>query len=374
MDGKESQSSPLDIEGLLQDPWPVTEGKVELLQRFLASESDGNRFVLGKNSESESLANQVRIDGVVDDFAGSGETWNGIPVLPGREVPLEGMVVNCSTSISPVSAANCLSDLNIAGTFPYADLCRMFPDEFPLPSFVAKTREDIEGNLTNWQELADILADDESRKTLSDVVRFRSTGDPKAMAGYANRPQEQYFETFLGLGAGETFVDAGGFDGDTTEGFIRYVPGYKRIYLFEPSGASLEKARQRLQGADGIEFIPKGVSDQPGELFFNPDAGSASSVQEEGGCKISVTTIDEEVSEPVSFIKMDLEGWELQALAGAQYHIQQDHPRLAVCVYHKPEDFRLVPQVVLKFNPRYKVYLRHYTEGWSETVMYFVPN
>jgi FkbM family methyltransferase len=374
IDDKKSQFNSFDIEELLKDPWPVTDEKAKLLQRFTASESDGKRFVLGKNSESESIIRQVRVDGIVDDFARSDQTWNGIPLLHGKEIPQEGIVVNCSTSINPVSASNRLSKLSTACTFPYADLCRMFPDKFPIPEFVAKTNEDIKGNLNSWQNLLDKLADDESKKTLSDLIRFRVTADPSAMSDYVNRPQEQYFEKFLGLGTAETFVDAGGFDGDTTEGFIGYVHDFNKIFLFEPSLTNLEKAKLRLQGTDGIEFISKGVSDEPGELFFNPNAGSASSVQEEGGCKISVTTIDEEVGEPLSFIKMDLEGWELQALVGAQHHIKQNHPKLAICVYHKPEDFRLVPQVVLGFNSRYKIYLRHYTEGWSETVMYFAPN
>jgi hypothetical protein len=73
------------------------------------------------------------------------------------------------------------------------------------------------------------------------------------------------------------------------------------------------------------------------------------------------------------FIKMDLEGWELKALQGAVRHIREDHPKLAIAVYHHPSDFWRIPEFILSIRDDYDLYLRHYTEGWSETVMYFVP-
>jgi hypothetical protein len=87
-----------------------------------------------------------------------------------------------------------------------------------------------------------------------------------------------------------------------------------------------------------------------------------------------VTTIDEEIKEPLSMIKMDLEGWELNALRGARRRIGQDHPKLAVAVYHCASDFWRIPEFVLGVRGDYTIYLRHYTEGWSETVMYFIPS
>jgi len=77
------------------------------------------------------------------------------------------------------------------------------------------------------------------------------------------------------------------------------------------------------------------------------------------------------VEEPVTFIKMDLEGWEMKALAGAKRHIATNRPKLALAVYHKAADFRLIHDFVSSFNHGYKIYLRHYTQGWSETVMFF---
>jgi hypothetical protein len=76
----------------------------------------------------------------------------------------------------------------------------------------------------------------------------------------------------------------------------------------------------------------------------------------------------------VTSIKMDLEGWELRALAGSREHIIMDHPKLAICVYHHPSHFWGVFGFVMGLRADYKVFLRHYTEGLDETVMYFVPD
>jgi hypothetical protein len=71
---------------------------------------------------------------------------------------------------------------------------------------------------------------------------------------------------------------------------------------------------------------------------------------------------------------MDLEGWELRALNGAKRHIVEDHPKLAVAVYHDAPDFWRAREYVANLRTDYTIYLRHYSEGWSETVMYFIPH
>lgn len=115
------------------------------------------------------------------------------------------------------------------------------------------------------------------------------------------------------------------------------------------------------------------MSDASGVLHFNQDAGSASSVTKEGSEIITVDTLDTIIKEKVTFIKMDLEGWELNALKGAAEHIRSDCPKLAIAVYHNSSDFRKVFKYIQGFDLDYQVYLRHYTQGWSETVMYFLP-
>lgn len=79
------------------------------------------------------------------------------------------------------------------------------------------------------------------------------------------------------------------------------------------------------------------------------------------------------LSEPFTFLKMDIEGQEMAALAGARNAIVEHQPRLAICVYHRFDDLWKIPERVLSYRSDYAIYLRHYTEGITETVMFFLP-
>jgi FkbM family methyltransferase len=241
----------------------------------------------------------------------------------------------------------------------------------PWPWFVTDQRQDWQDYQSEWVDLFDAMTDEISRQTLIDVLRYRLTADADHMADYRVRLAEQYFEGFLNLN-GEVFIDAGGYDGDTTEEFCRHDPHYKKVVLFEPSPINIERARLRLKGLANIDFRSEGLSDAKGTLRFDVDAGSASGVSSSATQTIEVTTLDEAVHEPVSLIKMDLEGWETKALAGCIGHIKSNRPKLAIAAYHKASDFRDILQQVRSYRSDYQIYLRHYTQGWSETVMFFV--
>lgn len=69
---------------------------------------------------------------------------------------------------------------------------------------------------------------------------------------------------------------------------------------------------------------------------------------------------------------MDIEGSELEALKGAVHTIQRDKPKLAICIYHKPEDMTEIPLYIKSLVPEYKLYVRHHSNCCTETVLYAV--
>ena len=343
----------------------------QLARDFLSAGTDIQRYVVGRNDQSTELIKAFQIVGVIDDYEKKLTRWNGVPILASSMVPKNAVVVNCSTSISPISVNANLLKAGVTKVISINELILASNGIISWPWFVKQQREHFQRSAAEWSGLYESMADEESRQTLLDVMRYRVTANPKYMQGYQVRLNDQYFEAFLDLES-EVFVDAGGFDGDTTEGFCKRYPDYRKVYLFEPSLKNMQAAQARLGSFININFLALGLSDQIGVLHFNPDAGSASAVSVDGNEKINVTTLDEEVREPVSFIKMDLEGWEMKALAGCSQHIRDDKPKLAISVYHGASDFIEIPRFVLSLNPEYRIYLRHYTQGWSETVMYFL--
>lgn len=342
-----------------------------LARELLSGASRRPCFVVGRNEQAAGLVDMLRIDGLVDDFAEAGSSWNGLPTISTARLPVDAVVINCSTSISPVAVEQKLRSAGVQSIASIHDLTLAAAGAIEWPGFVRRQREDWRRYEDEWVDLFGAMEDEESRQTLLDVVRYRLTANTRFMADYAVRMKDQYFEPFLDLRS-EVFVDAGGFDGDTTEEFCRRYPDYRRVYLFEPSQRNMRAAKIRLEAHRDITFRTEALSDLPGSMTFDAEAGSASAVTTGPGEVVQVTTLDQSVAEPVSFIKMDLEGWELKALAGCERHIREERPKLAIAVYHDAADFREVWRYARGVHPDYKVGLRHYTQGWSETVMFFV--
>ena len=347
--------------------------KEALLQLF-AVERVAPVYAIGKNQETINLNKSIPLSGIIDDSCLIGDTWEGIKVQKPDTLPYDAIIVNCSSSIAPISVEKRIRSLHLdKPIIKYWEIANARPSYFPSPFFVQEMDADYKNNRTKWDKIKALLADEVSLKVFDDIIKFRLSSDYSFMADYSVRLTDQYFESFFELKKSEVFVDCGGFDGDTTEQFCKRCPDYGQVWFFEPSPANMAKAKSRLAGCHNIHFAQEGVSNQGGQLSFNPDAGSASSVSAIGDVRIPVTTIDAKILGPVSFIKMDLEGWEMNALGGAKQCILNNHPKLAIAVYHNAPDFWKIPELILNMRSDYDLYLRHYTEGWSETVMYFIP-
>lgn len=88
----------------------------------------------------------------------------------------------------------------------------------------------------------------------------------------------------------------------------------------------------------------------------------------------NAVTLDDTTTHPISFIKMDIEGAELNALQGGGNVLQRWYPKLAICLYHRLQDFWQIPTYVKKIVPDYKLYIRHHQEDLGGTVLYAVPS
>lgn len=360
----------LDVQGFLQDYTnAVPEQTQFLVKAFWGAENDSKRFLFGRTELSAEIASKVNIEAFIDDFF-EGSQWLGKPVLKTHAVPNSSIVVNCVINAKPVTAHRRLASLGFENILKFSDVRRGAIEIIKLPAFCRNTAAEIEENREDWIRLYQSLADEDSRAILDNLLKFRLTLDYDFMQDYTFRPDDQYFEEFMDYGE-EVFVDAGGFDGQTTWEFCRRYPYYSRVYLFEPVLSSMDRAKNKLAGLRDIHFISKGVSDNAAQVNFDGNSGSASSIDANGSLVIDVVRIDDALEQPPSFIKMDLEGWEGKALIGACQHILASKPKLAIAVYHCPEDFRDIFNYVKSIHKDYQVYLRHYTEGWTETIMYF---
>ncbi|MBR1859902.1 MAG: FkbM family methyltransferase [Selenomonadaceae bacterium] len=182
----------------------------------------------------------------------------------------------------------------------------------------------------------------------------------------------QYFDYFKPA-ENEVFIDVGCYDGMTAVDFTKWATkGYDYIYSFEANVHSISNCienfkQHNLKG----EVINKGLWHKMDILNFNAKNGQGSKITNNGDIRVETISLDEILNgKRVTFIKMDIEGAEYNALLGAEQTIKKWHPRLAICVYHKPEDILELPALILKINPDYKFALRQYRIDEGETVLY----
>ena len=162
----------------------------------------------------------------------------------------------------------------------------------------------------------------------------------------------------------EIFVDLGAYIGDTIADYLNYygLDNYKKIYCYEITNESFNVLQNNLSKFDNIEFRKKAVSNQEGKIFIkesNVDP-SANTISTNGNISIETVTIDNDIKEDVTMIKMDIEGAEEKALLGCQKQIIKNKPKLLISVYHNHEDLWKIPRMISNMKPNYKFYLRYY--------------
>lgn len=346
----------------------------ELITELISETSKSKVYVLGRNPVSEQLLDKLNISAIIDDFEETTDSWNGLPIIKSKELPDNAIAINCSLSVKPRAAEQALRNTNAKIVLRYAELHQHSPTTFPLPEPLLSRHNDLLANQEKWSRIYNLLANDASKALFVNTLKMNATSDYTFISDQHFAPEQQYFEDFMQY-KNEIFVDAGGFIGDTTEVFCQKYPDYKEVYLFEPSPINIAQARKNLAQFDRIHYQEKGLSDQVSTMSFDGHSGSASSAKHSGDNLITIptTTIDDFFSSAVTFIKMDLEGWEPHVLSGAEKMIREYQPKLAIAVYHNASDMWAIAEQILSYNNNYKLYLGHYTEGWSETVMYFAP-
>lgn len=184
----------------------------------------------------------------------------------------------------------------------------------------------------------------------------------------------------------EIFIDAGCFDLSSSLELRRRCRHLKKVYAFEPDPKNYQKCLERKEetGFHEAEIFPLGLWSKRDTLLFCADGTEGAHICQETpkqttreagtDCAISVVPMDEIVdpADEVTTIKMDLEGAELEALKGARHTIVRCKPKLAISIYHKPEDMWILPLYVKELAPEYRLYIRHHSIGQWDTVLYAV--
>ena len=204
------------------------------------------------------------------------------------------------------------------------------------------------------------LFDDESKKVYEGCVTFMFGGDLEVLKEITT-DKDEAFGNILKLSEKESFLDLGAYRGDTVEEFLFYAGGkYERIIALEPDRRSFKKLSLYIENMENVTALQKAVSDTDGMASFNSAAGRQSSFSDKGETieTITVDTLCRDIN--ISYIKMDVEGAENEALSGAATTLSKLKPKLNIALYHRSEDIFSLPLKIHSLNPCYHFCLRRH--------------
>ncbi|MHC1717255.1 MAG: FkbM family methyltransferase [Acidaminococcaceae bacterium] len=214
------------------------------------------------------------------------------------------------------------------------------------------------------------LADEESREVFAATLNYKLSGKLSCLAAITTMRQEDCRQLFH-FSKDETFVDLGAYDGDTIKEFLNYTgSSYRKIVALEPDGKNFKKLQRFVEetGLECVQLLNKGIWNEEGTLSFAASGGRQSSLQNDGKVAVPVDSVDHIMQgQQVSYMKLDVEGAEFEALSGAAETIGKWAPKLFVAAYHRDNDLWRLPLLLWQLNKNYNIYLRKhpYVPAWE---------
>lgn len=325
---------------------------------------------LGKFAKEQCDKNKINVKGFVDGFSEEGSEYSPL------KLSSTDIVIIASFYYPDIIEK--LNELGVRHYIYYEELALagigfdIYYDAFK------EIFGEFERNQKSYQMVNTALSDEVSKTVYEKILKFRETLDytytEEAMQlSLAQGMQDLDNVVLRCLNEEYAFFDCGGFDGQSTIDFINSVNSYKKIYFFEPDEKIFNESKNRLSIYKNIEYIQAGVGEKVSELRYDDIGNGGGRISEEGNKIIKNLPLDIYKYEKKAYIKMDIEGAEMNALCGAEQMIKENHPILSVSIYHKVGDIHRLIEKVLSLYPDYKVYMRHYSKTYADTVAYFVP-
>lgn len=236
-------------------------------------------------------------------------------------------------------------------------------DEVVSFSWLAKYQKELLEVYTN-------LADEKSREVFAHTLNYKLSGKLAYLQSITTQREEDCRQLFH-FSKDETYVDLGAYDGDTIKEFLNYTDSfYRKIVALEPDGKNFKKIQRFVQeaGLVNVYLLNKGIWSEEGTLSFAASGGRQSALQSDGKAEVLVDSVDHIMQEQeVSYMKLDVEGAEFEALSGAAETIGKWTPKLFVAAYHRDNDLWRLPLLLWQLNKNYNIYLRKhpYVPAWE---------
>jgi len=275
-----------------------------------------------------------------------------------------------------------LRQLGCRRVLPFPAFFWRFPQCFPGDPWFELPHAILEHN-EPMRRGYECLSDETSKREFAAQIQWRCTLDFSCLAQPSAGTDTYYEPGLVRLIPNEVLVDCGAFDGDSIRMFLdKANHTFRHIYAVEPdprNRAALQSSLVPLLNGkrNHLSILPYGVGSRNETASFEVTGTAGSHITEAGGgdvMSIECRRLDDILDgPPPTFIKMDIEGAEPEAIKGAAATIRNARPVMAVCAYHKCEHLWTIPALLKGTLPDYHIFLRRYAEECWELVYYAIP-
>ena len=235
--------------------------------------------------------------------------------------------------------------------------------------------------LAHREEIAhaySLLADDTSRALFTDMLQYRLRGEMRYL--FRTQPDRESYREILGSREIRFALDGGAFRGDSAAVMLEIFPHLEGILACEPDPRTFRKLCEFAAAHPAVLPRNCALSDVPAEMTFHTSGsrGSGVSGANRRGSDTTVQAIPVDslcADFTPDLIKLDVEGWEAEALEGARQTILRCRPALAVSLYHRARDLFALPLWIERTLPgTYTYHLRRVPciPAW-DLMLYAVP-
>ena len=229
--------------------------------------------------------------------------------------------------------------------------------------------------LSNIESVYHKLSDDLSKQCMLDILTFR-LGQKTTYASFKHE-DNQYFNALTLPSIKDdhlSFIDGGAYNGDTYLELTALTQVNKAL-LFEPDPNNFAQLLANVKHfQEDITCLPLAISDKYSILSFSSDGGEGGAISLDGSQHIATVALDDLIrNQAFNFIKLDVEGAEVDALNGASELIARCRPILAISLYHKPQDVWQIPEVINSLCKDYRLYIRQHYFNSFDSVLYAIP-